>query len=146
LHVPQLETERNTPQLSAPVNVPHALPSREQKAELDSGVQPHTPAVPPPPHVCGRVQLGQPTDWPQLLTTVPHLLPWQVVAELCGVQPHTPLTPPPPQVWPVPAHDVEHCTVWLQLLVVGPHLAFAHVVAIASSVQALQSPLEELQP
>jgi hypothetical protein len=48
--------------LSAAVTLPQFLPSREQKLVFDSGVQlavPHTFAVPPPPQVCGEVQLPQ---------------------------------------------------------------------------------------
>jgi hypothetical protein len=55
------------------------------------------------------------------------------------VQPQTPATPPPPQVWPVPEQVVEHCTVWLQLLVVDPQWPPAQVVVAGSSVQVKQS-------
>ena len=78
--------------------------------------------------------------------TKPHLAPAQVVATDCGVHPQTPVTPPPPQVCPMPAQEVEHCTVCAQLFVVGPHLPFAHVVAIASSVHALQRPVPTEHP
>jgi hypothetical protein len=48
--------------LSAAVTLPQFLPSREQNALFDSAVQlaaPHTFTVPPPPQVCGEVQLPQ---------------------------------------------------------------------------------------
>jgi hypothetical protein len=79
LQLPQLDTVRITPQLSAPVNGPHVLPRREQNAVLDSPVQPHTPGVTPPPQVCGAVQPEHATPIPQLLITLPHLAPfWHV--------------------------------------------------------------------
>jgi hypothetical protein len=66
---------RKTPQLSAPVNVPHVLLRREQSVAFDSAVQPHIIGVPPPPHVCGALQVAHETVWPQLLTTEPHFAP-----------------------------------------------------------------------
>jgi hypothetical protein len=60
------------------------------------GVQPHTFAVPPPPHVLGNVhepQLGVP---PQPSEIVPQFLP--CAAHVVGVQPHTFAVPPPPHV------------------------------------------------
>jgi len=62
VQVPQEETVRVTPQLSAPVTEPQFFPLREQKLVLDSGVQravPQTLAVPPPPQVAGEVQVPQ---------------------------------------------------------------------------------------
>ena len=41
VHVPQLATVREVPQLSAAVTVPHVLLSREQNAVFVSALQPH---------------------------------------------------------------------------------------------------------
>jgi hypothetical protein len=60
------------------------------------GVQPQTLGVPPPPHVCGAVQVPQFTVPPQPFGTVPQLSPAGHVVR--GVQPQTPGVPPPPQV------------------------------------------------
>jgi hypothetical protein len=49
-HVPHGLTVRLTPQLSSAVTLPHVFPNREQNATSVSLVQPHTFAVPPPPH------------------------------------------------------------------------------------------------
>ena len=86
----------------------------------------------------GEVQPPQSTDSPQLLVSGPQLVPhvWLLAT---AVQPHMPDTPPPPQVWPAPEHVVEHCTGWLQLLLVGPQWPPAQVVAVGSSVQVAQS-------
>jgi hypothetical protein len=102
-----------------PSLAPHPLPAQV-------GVQPHLPADPPPPQVCGAwqvwqnapfaphapsfvparhvVPLQQPaqarvqsTFRPQLFLIVPHLLA-QVVATGSSVQPHWPGAPPPPHV------------------------------------------------
>jgi hypothetical protein len=43
-------------------------------------------------------------------------------------------------------HVVGHCTVTPQLFIVGPHFLEAHVVAIGSLVQVLQSPVAVAQP
>jgi hypothetical protein len=51
VHVPQFTAVRVVPQLSAAVTLPQFLPRREQNVVLFSAVQPHTFAVPPPPHV-----------------------------------------------------------------------------------------------
>jgi hypothetical protein len=102
------------------------------------GVHPHTLGVPPPPQVSGDAHVPQSTDRPQLLVRGPQWLA-QVWLVLTAVQPHMPDTPPPPHVWPVPEHEVGHCTVWPQLLTVGPQWPPAQVVAVGSSVQLAQS-------
>ena len=96
---------------------PHPLGAAHRPEQL--GMHPQTLAVPPPPHVSGEVQPPQSTDCPQLFVSDPQLVP-QVWLVLTGVQPHTSGTPPPPHVWPVLEHVVGHCTVWPQLLLVGP--------------------------
>lgn len=50
VQVPQ-SAVRERPQLSAAVTGPQLAPWRAQKAAFVSPVQPHTLAVPPPPHV-----------------------------------------------------------------------------------------------
>jgi hypothetical protein len=62
--VPQV-TE--SPQLL--VAVPHVLVP--QVVALDSAVQPQTPAVPPPPHVLGAVQVAQAPLVPQAALVFP---------------------------------------------------------------------------
>jgi hypothetical protein len=63
---------------------PQSLPKREQKAASLSAVQPHTFAVPAPPHVCGAAhrpheatvrgfpQLSVFVAWPQFLPRRKH--------------------------------------------------------------------------
>jgi len=60
------------------------------------GVQPHTFAVPPPPQVCGVMQVPQVNVPPQPFGIVPQFLP--AAAHVVGTQPHTFAVPPPPQV------------------------------------------------
>jgi hypothetical protein len=105
VQVPQLDTVRVAPQLSAPVTLPQFFPSREQKAALVSGLQAQTLATPPPPHVCGLVQVPQLDTVrvaPQLSVpvTVPQLFPSreQKVPFVSGEQPQTLGEPPPPHV------------------------------------------------
>jgi hypothetical protein len=119
VHMPQFITLRIMPQLSGPMNCPHALPSRMQNAVSDSGVHgvPHTLAVPAPPQVIGVLhvpQLATIRIAPQLSTpvTTPHVL-WrrsQKATSDSATQlsfgpastgappalPPTPPTPPPP--------------------------------------------------
>ena len=121
-----------------PLHPSDALPQARPAHALWLGVHPQTLSVPPPPQVFEPVQPPQSTDCPQLLVSVPQWVPhdWLVAT---GVQPQMPATVPPPQVWPVPEHVVEHCTVWLQLLLVGPQCPPVQVVAAGSSVQVRQS-------
>jgi hypothetical protein len=56
------------------------------------------------------------------------------------------MMPPPPQLCPVPVQLAGHCTVRLQLFMMGPHLPPAQVVDIGSSTQALHIPVAVLQP
>lgn len=63
--------------------------------EIGSGAHPHTPGVPPPPHVSPPVQLHVLLP-PQPSGNVPHLPP---VHGSVGVHPHLPATPPPPHVF-----------------------------------------------
>jgi hypothetical protein len=61
-----------------PLQVPHEPPQRlgPQLLLVQFGVQPHRPAVPPPPQVSNpAVQVPQLTVWPQLLVTLPQFLP-----------------------------------------------------------------------
>jgi hypothetical protein len=99
VHAPHDATVRGALQLSVLVRLPQAAPLRVQNVASLSAVQPHTLAVPPPPHVAGDVQpapkLQSATlrDAPQLSlpATVPQFLPLAVqkAASVCGVQPHT---------------------------------------------------------
>ena len=75
--VPQDETVRLTPQLSAEVTWPQLFPSREQNATLVSGTQAGGQVPQEPPHPSG-----------------PHVLPAQL-----GVHAQTLGAEPPPQVW-----------------------------------------------
>ena len=59
VHVPQLDTVRITPQLSAAVTAPHDRLLRAQNCVLVSGAQPHRPCRPPPPHVWLPEQVPQ---------------------------------------------------------------------------------------
>lgn len=109
MHVPQLAV-REAPQLSVAVTMPQFLPTRVQKAASGSGVQPQTPAVPPPPHVCPAMHVPQTAvrGLPQrsLALTAPQLLPCaaQNSASVSGTQPpQTFAAPPPPQVL-LPVH------------------------------------------
>jgi hypothetical protein len=105
VQLPHDETVRDVPQLSAPVQLPQALPSRAQKAGSVSAVQPHTFVVPPPPHVTPvpeQVPQFVVRDTPQLSVAVklPQFLPRRVqnVVSLSAVQPHTFAAPPPAHV------------------------------------------------
>jgi hypothetical protein len=105
VHVPQLATVREMPQLSLAVTLPQVLPRRVQKAGLVSFVHPHTLTVLPPPHVCGAVhvpQLFTVRIVPQLsaAVTLPQFLDRRVqnAAFDSAVQPHTLTVPPPPHV------------------------------------------------
>lgn len=57
--VPQLVTVRGLPHKSVPVTVPQFFPRRAQKAAFVSVTHPQTFAFPPPPQVCGDVQVPQ---------------------------------------------------------------------------------------
>jgi hypothetical protein len=106
VQVPQLATVRAVPQLSVPATCPQFLPARVQKAAFVSAAQPHTFTVPPPPQVCGAVQVPQLTVRivPQLSApaTCPQFLPIRVqkAAFVSAMQfgPHTFITLPPPHV------------------------------------------------
>jgi hypothetical protein len=100
----------------------------------------------PPPQVCGSVQLPQLTVPPHPSGTESQFFPAHAVILVFGVHPQLPATPAPPHVLPIPGHVVEHCTVWPQLLPVGPHLPFAQVVDMGSSVHALHCPVVEPHP
>ena len=81
---------------------------------------------------------------PQLSVMVPQFAVPQVWAVVAEVQPHRPDVAPPPQVCPVPEQVAGHCTVWPQLLTVGPQWPPAQVVDEDSSVQVAQSLLSAL--
>lgn len=84
LHVPH---EMVPPQPSEPV--PQVWPP----VHVVEGVHPQTFGVPPPPQVCGDLQLPQLSVPPQPLEIVPQFLPW--TAQVVGVQ-QVPLL----QTWP----------------------------------------------
>ena len=60
-------------------------------------MQPHTLVVPPPPQVCGAVQVPQFSVPPQPSASEPQFFP--CAAQVVGVQPQTFAVPLPPQVW-----------------------------------------------
>jgi hypothetical protein len=108
MHVPQLVTVRETPQLSGAVTLPHVLPRREQNAGLDSFMQPQTFVILAPPHVWGAAQVPQLVTVrivPQLsgAVTLPQFLESRVqnAALISGMHPQTLAVPSPPQVWGV---------------------------------------------
>jgi len=111
---PQSGIERAPPQLSVVLNRPQFLPASLHNTAFVFGVQPHTPVVPPPPHVT-PVPLHVPHDVilrvpPQLSVVLygPQFLPASLhnTPSVFGVHPHTPAVPPPPHVTPVPLHGV----------------------------------------
>ena len=80
------------------------LSARLRGARRPASGYPHWPGVPPPPHVCGGVQVPQlGISLPQPSPAGPQLMFWSW--QLFGVQlppggaPHWPGTPPPPHVW-----------------------------------------------
>jgi hypothetical protein len=105
VHAPHDATVRVAAQLSAAVTLPQFFPRREQNMAFVSAVQPHTLAVPPPPHVT-PVPLHVPQltvlAVPQLLfpVTLPQFLPSreQNAPSLSGVHPQTFAVPPPAHV------------------------------------------------
>jgi hypothetical protein len=118
LQAPQDATVRGTPQLSVAVSAPHAADFEAQSAALDSGVQPHCFAVPPPPQEA-PVPLQAPQEStvreaPQLSVAVsaPHAaaLLAQSAASDSGVQPHWLAAPPPPQLMPAPLQEPQEGT------------------------------------
>jgi hypothetical protein len=122
VHVPQLATFRTAPQLSVVVSAPQFL--EPQSCASVCGVQPHTFAVPPPPHVT-----PVPLQLPQLTTLreaphksvaviAPQFFPsrWQSAASV-SLHPHTFATPPPPQLF-TPVHAPQFgLRAWPQLSV-----------------------------
>jgi hypothetical protein len=122
VQVPQFVTVRIAPQLSGPVNVPHALPSRVQNAESASGTQavPHTLGVPPPPHVIDIVHVPQFVTVriaPQLsvAVTLPHVLLSRaqkttsdsfMQPSIGPASPGLPAELPPTPLPPTPAPDI----------------------------------------
>ena len=96
------------PQLTKPPQPfeidPQTWPSVVHLAVASIGVQPHTPAVPPPPQVFGEVHPHM-TVPPHPFERLPHAPPTH---GLIGVHPHCPAVPPPPQVFePVHPHMTE---------------------------------------
>jgi hypothetical protein len=115
--------------------VPHvALP---HAALTDSGVQPQTFAVPPPPHVLGAVQPPQSCDPPHVSVIVPH---FPVQLQL-GTHPHTPGVPPPPHVTPVPLH-VPQSSVPPHASAIDPQFfpCAAHVVFVQPHTPVVPAP------
>jgi hypothetical protein len=156
VHEPQLAV-RETPQLSLDVTLPQFLPSRAQNTGLVSGVQPHTPDTPPPPHVT-PVPVHVPheatvRDVPQLsgATSLPQFLPSraQYAASFSAVQPQTFEGPPPPHVTPVPLHVPHEATVrglpQLSFAVTVPQFAPARAQN-AASVSGVQPHTPDTPP
>jgi len=109
---PQSAMLRAAPQLSVVPNGPQFLPASEQSWLSVLGEHPHTPVVPPPPHVTpvpvhvphdaidrALAQLSVVLNGSQFLPASLHN--W---ASVFGEHPHTPVVPPPPHVTPVPMH------------------------------------------
>lgn len=142
-HVPHATLLRAAPQLSLPLTFPQFFPSRAQKAPLPSGVQPHTFAVPPPPHVVFALQLPHATarGWPQRSVPLPVPQATPSRAQNCGfvstcVQEHAPAWQEfvPEQV---PHVAMLRCRPQESNTVSGPQLraARAHNAASVSGVQ-----------
>src|SRR2546423_463534 len=79
------------------------MPAGHVVAGTQPAEPPHTPGVPPPPHVCGAVQVPQsnvppqPSPcWPQLIAIVAQSA--VVFGTQPAVPPHTLGAPPPPHV------------------------------------------------
>lgn len=107
------------------LRVPHA-------ADALTGEQPHTLTEPPPPHVCGEVQLPQLIVPPQPSGTPSQFLPAHATAVVLGVHPHTFGVVPPPHVCGA-VQLLAHATVCPQLLSTLPQRApFWHVCAEVS--------------
>jgi hypothetical protein len=86
----------HVPQLTMPPHPSAAVPQASPAGHVVAGVQPHLLAVPPPPQVCGAVQVvPQVTMPPQPSAMDPQSPAAQAVS---GVQPHLLAVPPPPQV------------------------------------------------
>ena len=97
---------------------------------------PQTPALPPPPQVCGAEQVPQLSWLPQPSAAGPQLKPRSMHVLGTQVEPQTPGVPPPPQVWP--AGQVPQSS-WLpQPSPAGPHWMFcaAHVVGVQAPAAA----------
>lgn len=62
-------------QVIVPPQPSGAAPQATPAGQVVAGVQPQTFGVPPPPHVCGAVQLPQFSVPPQPSETVPQLAP-----------------------------------------------------------------------
>jgi hypothetical protein len=79
------------PHVTVPVPQPLGIvPQLVPAAQAVAGVQPHTPALPPPPQVWGAVHDPQVTEPPQPSGAVPQFCPAaHAVAAVSGVQPHT---------------------------------------------------------
>ncbi len=104
VHVPQ-STVRDAPQLSSDVSDPHSAARRAQSSASLSGVQPHTFADPPPPHVSGAAHAPHDSlrEAPQLsvASTVPQLVPSRAQSSELDSGTHaSPSGPPPPSVAP----------------------------------------------
>jgi len=121
--------------------VPHFCPP----AHALIGAQPHTFAIPPPPHVCGELQLPQDTTVPQLFVALPQVLfAHAVVSSATHAQC---VVGVPVQVWPT-AHATQTAgsphpwfassgTHWLpHFLVPAPHTPTTHAPPLQMRVPA----------
>ena len=132
---PQLAIFRIMPQLSSELFGPQLAPVRVHSCASDSGVQPHTLAFPPPPHVepvpLHVPQLATARERPQLSfpLALPQLTPerLQNAGVGSGVHPHTLALPAPPHVSPGPLHVPQLATVrimpQLSSVLLGPQVA-----------------------
>ena len=104
--MPQDAAVREMPQLSDPDFEPQVAPSLAQKVASVSGVQPQTPGVLPPEHVCGAAHVPQEATVlciPQLSTVVTDPQDTnrleQNAESVSGMQPHTFGMPVAPQLF-----------------------------------------------
>lgn len=138
---------RLVPQLSAAVTASQFLPRRAQNEAPDSGAQPHTFGLPPPPHDSGAAHTPQSVvrERPQLsaAVTLPQLAPWraQNATSVSPVQPQTWAAPPPPQVWGTP--HVPQAMVPPQPSLTSPQLAPA-VAQVLGVQTAVERPASEM--
>lgn len=156
VHVPQLATMREVPQLSAAVRAPQFLLWRMQKAVLVSGAQLQTLGAPPTgPQVAGVVQVPQlATVRARPQTSVPDTAPQffptraQKSGSFSPVQPQTFAVPPPAQLFtPLQLPQEAMSRVWPQRSVtpVREPQVFPSELHSAASVSGAQTQAFALQ-
>ena len=85
--------------MAGPLQPSGSVPQLPPGGQLVSALHPHWPAVPPPPHVWGAMQVPQDTVPPQPSGAVEQFCPTaHAFAGVSGVQPHLLGTPPPAHV------------------------------------------------